>query len=67
MSTAIAAMPIVPQGKIKTFDALGPKYEVGKLLYQLPDGDWMICVLLVETGEHTEYRLSHLNEDPEAV
>ena len=58
--------PPVPVGKIKSFGAFGPKYEVGKPLRQLDDGDWLIEVVLVETGEKAEYRLTHVNDDPEA-
>ncbi|MCA6221001.1 DUF5397 family protein [Photorhabdus antumapuensis] len=59
--------PSVPVGTIKSFGAFGPKYEVGKLLRPLEDGDWMIEVVLVETGEKTEYRLTHVNNDPKAA
>ena len=65
MQTVIAP-PRVPAGKIKTFGPFGPKYEVGKPVRQLEDGDWMIEVTIVETGEKAEYRLSRLSEDPEA-
>lgn len=65
MHTAIAPPP-VPSGKIKTFGAFGPKYEIGRPLRQLDDGDWMIEVTLIETGEKVEYRLTHLSDDPEA-
>lgn len=58
--------PPVPVGKFKSFGPIGPVYMVGKALHRLPDGDWMVEVTLVETGERVEYRLSHLNEDPEA-
>ena len=58
--------PDVPLGKIKSFGPFGPKYEVGKPLRPLENGDWMIRVLLVETGEITEYRLSRLELDPDA-
>ncbi len=56
----------IPVGKIKTFGPFGPKYEVGQPLRQLNDGDWMIEITMVETGEKTEYRLSRLSDDPEA-
>ena len=59
--------PAVPLGKIKSFGELGPKYEVGKPIRPLEDGDWMIQIKLVETGEETEYRHSHLLVDPEAL
>lgn len=65
MQTVIVPPP-VPVGKIKSFGPFGPKYEVGQALRQLEDGDWMIEVTLVETGEKTEYRLTHLSDDPEA-
>jgi hypothetical protein len=58
--------PTVEVGKIKSFGSFGPKYEVGEPLYQLDNGDWMIEVTLVESGEKTEYCLAHLNDDPEA-
>lgn len=57
--------PSVPLGKIKSFGAFGPKYEVGPLLRQLEDGDWMVQVKMVETGEVAEYRWTHLLDDPE--
>jgi Family of unknown function (DUF5397) len=63
---AVLTVPHLPTNSIKSFGPLGPKYEVGKLLRQLADGDWMVEIVLVETGEKTEYRLSRLNDDPEA-
>lgn len=56
----------VPVGRIKSFGPFGPKYEVGEPIRQLEDGDWMIEVTMVETGEKMEYRLTHLSDDPEA-
>lgn len=47
------------------FRAFGPKYEVGPLLRPLEDGDWMVQVKMVETGEGAEYRWAHLLDDPE--
>jgi hypothetical protein len=58
--------PPVPDGKIKSFGPFGPKYEVGQALHPLDDGDWMIEITMVETGEKAEYRLTHLSDDPEA-
>jgi hypothetical protein len=63
---AVVSPPSVPVGKIKSFGAFGPKYEVGQPLRQLEDGDWMVEVKMVETGECSEYRLSRLLDDPEA-
>jgi hypothetical protein len=62
----VSVPPPVPVGKIKSFGAFGPKYEVGPLLRQLDDGDWLVEVKMVETGEKAEYRMTHLFDDPEA-
>lgn len=58
--------PVIPVGKIKTFGSFGAKYEVGKPLCQLEDGDWLVQIKLVETGETAEYSLVRLTNDPEA-
>jgi hypothetical protein len=58
--------PPIPVGKIKSFGPFGPKYEVGQALRQLDDGDWMIEITLVETGEKAEYRLTRLSADQDA-
>ena len=59
--------PSVPVGKIKSFGPFGPKYEVGTPLRELDDGDWLIQIIMVESGERAEYRLTRLLEDPEAL
>lgn len=64
MSATIESTPVVPVGKIKSFGTLGPKYEVGLPLRQLADGDWMVRIKMVETGEEIEYRYSRLRDDP---
>ena len=66
MSLALIEPPALARGKIKSFGVFGPKYEVGDPLRQLADGDWMVRIKLVESGEETEYRYSHLVNDPEA-
>ncbi len=63
---AVSAQPPVPVGKIKTFGHFGPKYEVGPVLCQLDNGDWVVEITMVETGEKAEYRLSRLSDDPDA-
>ena len=65
MQSVIEA-PCVPVGQIKSFGPFGPKYEVGQVLRQLDDGDWMVEVTMVETGEKAEYRWTRLTDDPEA-
>lgn len=63
---AVVAPPVVPVGTIKSFGPFGPKYEVGPALRLLDDGDWLVEVTMVETGEKTEYRLTHVHDDPQA-
>lgn len=65
MQIAIAP-PAIPVGQIKSFGSFGPKYEVGQALRQLDDGDWMVEIIMVETGEKAEYRWTHLADDPKA-
>ncbi len=56
----------VPEGAIKSFGPLGETYKVGRPLRELEDGDWMVEVSLVKTGETAEMRLTHIQDDPEA-
>ncbi len=59
--------PDVPVGQIKSFGVAGPRYEVGSPLRQLNDGDWLVKVTMIETGEVAEYRLSQMVDDPTAA
>jgi len=63
---AALVLPKVPQGAIKNIGDFGPKYQVGPLLRQANNGDWLVEITLVDSGEKTEYYLSHLNNDPDA-
>jgi hypothetical protein len=36
-------------------------------LRQLEDGDWLVAIKLIKTGETAEYRLTHICDDPEAL
>jgi len=63
---AIVESPPIPLGKLKSFGPFGPQYEVGHAVRQLSDGDWLVEVTMVDTGEKAEYRLTHLVDDPEA-
>jgi hypothetical protein len=67
MAASQVAMPELPTGLIKTFGGIGPKYEIGHLLRQSTSGDWFISIVLVETGERTEYLYSQMLKDPEAA
>ena len=67
MMHAVTTPPPVPVGEIKSFGPFGPKYEVGRALEQLENGDWWIEITLIETGEKARHRLTHLSDDPEAL
>ncbi len=54
----------LPVGRIKSFGPFGPKYEVGQARKELEDGDWLVGITVIESGEQIEYRLSRLLEDP---
>ncbi len=58
--------PHVPSGAVKKFGALGQRYEVGKLIRQLENGDWIVEVTILDTGEKVEYRRTLLLQDPDA-
>ena len=66
MSISLAP-PAIQSGKIKSFGAFGPKYEICRMLRQLADGDWMVSIKMVDSGEMTEYRLSRMTGDPDAL
>lgn len=55
----------MPTGRFKSFGP-GPKYQVGEPLRKFGDDDWVFEVLLIETGESVEYRLSQIERDPDA-
>ncbi|MEW6597174.1 MAG: DUF5397 family protein [Pseudomonadota bacterium] len=63
--TAVATPP-VPVGLVKSFGPFGPKYRVGRVLRPLEDGDWLIEIAMLETGESAEYRLTRMQDDPVA-
>ncbi|MGX3020366.1 DUF5397 family protein [Ursidibacter sp. B-7004-1] len=56
----------VPTGMIKTFGDLGIPYQVGEPDKQLPDGDILVNITLIQSGEQEKYRLSKLLNDPNA-
>lgn len=54
-------------GVFKTFGEFGPPYQVVEPVCQLADGDWMMRVRLLESGEEVEYRYTHVLDDPKAA
>ena len=57
---------LCPVGMVKTFGDFGPAYQVGKPIRETEEGDWMVQIKLVATGEDTEYFLSKILDDPAA-
>ena len=56
----------IPTGCIKQFGQFGVPYVVGEVAEFLPDGDALVNITFLPSGEKDIYRLSHLLEDPEA-
>lgn len=56
----------IPTGTIKTFGEYGIPYQVGEKAETLPDGDILVNITLIQTGEQEQYRLSKLLQDPNA-
>ncbi len=54
-------------GAIKSFGEIGDPYEVLGVSRPSADGDWLMKIRLVKTGEEAEYSYRHILDDPEAV
>ena len=59
------APPPVPTGKVKSLGAFGPKYAIG-LPVRESEGDWLVEITMIETGEVVLYRHARMLEDPYA-
>ena len=51
-------------GTWRRFGAAGPVYEIIAAGEELPGGDYMMRVRLVETQEELDYRLADIIDDP---
>ena len=56
----------IPVGAIKTFGYEGIPYLVGEQAKALPNGDILVNITLIQTGEKEQYKLSKLLQDPDA-
>ncbi len=54
-------------GSFRRFGESGPVYRILGKQEELPDGEVMLRVQVVETGEEASYRLSRAIEDPVAI
>lgn len=57
----------IPTGQVKTFGDVGISYIVGEPIEKLSDGDVLVSIELLPSGEREQYRLSKLLLDPVAV
>jgi len=66
MSAALAQPAAIPVGVIKQFGPAGPEYEI---LAAAPaeDGQPMVEIVIVRTGEKLTYPLQDALQDPEAI
>jgi hypothetical protein len=53
-------------GEFKRFGPFGPAYKVIKLLHSTAGGDWLLRIVILESGEEADYLYSHFKNDPEA-
>jgi hypothetical protein len=51
-------------GTWRRFGAVGPVYEIIGAGKELPDGDHLMRVRVVETGEEVDYRFTAILDDP---
>ena len=59
--------PVVPAlvGTWRRFGMVGPVYEIVGVDRRLEDGDWMMRIRVLESGEEADYKLSDVMADPE--
>ena len=54
-------------GLFRTFGPAGPAYQVRKPLHTLANGDWLMEIEVLESGEVLEYKASKITSDPAAI
>jgi len=65
MASALTQSVAIPVGVIKQFGPYGPEYEVlGPA--EPEDGERLVKIVIVRTGEVTTYGFDAMMEDPEA-
>lgn len=60
-------MNIQPQrlvGTWRRFGLVGPVYEILGVGKELPDGDVIMKIRILESGEEADYRLADILDDP---
>ena len=54
-------------GSFRSFGAVGPAYQVMNPVRKLEDGDWLLNVQILESGELVSYRYTAVLDDPKAL
>jgi hypothetical protein len=62
--TPLLLQPTDLVGTWRRFGAAGPVYEIIEAGRALPDGDRMMRVRVIETGEELDYRVTDILDDP---
>ena len=65
MTAKPSSMPSLQIGQIRTIGTEGPMYEITGNGHST-DGDWLVPIRVIESGEELDYPYSQLKADPEA-
>ncbi len=58
--------PVIQTGKYKTFGANGPVYQVVGNGRPSAEGEWLVPIRVIHSGEELDYRYSRFVQDPDA-
>ncbi len=64
MESSIVPQPATLVGTWRRFGPMGPVYEIIAMGNELPDGDHLMRVRVIESGEEVDYRFTDILEDP---
>jgi hypothetical protein len=64
MDSSMIPQPSSLVGTWRRFGAVGPVYEIIAAGKELPDGDRIMRVRVVESGEEVDYRFTEILDDP---
>ncbi len=60
----LAVTPDSLVGTYRRFGIVGPVYEIIEVLHEIDDGDVLMKIRVLESGEEAEYRYSNILDDP---
>jgi hypothetical protein len=64
MEASMIPQPTSLVGTWRRFGPVGPVYEIIAAGAELPDGDRMMRVRVIESGEEVDYRFTDILDDP---